>query len=612
MASQTGNRYMHSLYGQDMLQFVAEYQAHTDSAYAAALYLLTHGHRCPADLAVAALAPFDRAAFELLREHPDIPIASTPDATRTPLVLYINSLGRLHIRHAADERISYDPEDKRIEIGYVNLTPACMSAIAVAVAASAAIEEHAFQNLRRALDAVHASGALPEVLEQVIDHVQHVESVCFYVGETLYALIERFNNLIDARNGAKGLLPRLRHVPYQEWSHEEILIVAALHALFLSGRSVRFEEFNGTALTATALWAKLRGLLQAYRDAGCDCDCPADPNLFDLARLIRTQSLKSEGATWLRYRWIYALTFQKSERILPSTMSTEHPLAYLHEFADDYEELIGLPPRDAGEREFFHRLAVAALERDLRGVPCHKSGETATNWMESWMEKIVASAIVATDSDYGMSSSLRDLSVLVNPDDAALLESIHALKPADFFTCFVSKGFGLLDDGIGDTIADSVQRRMMFNRWHFIPGNFERVHISNARHWYYPPVLPDIAIHSDVHRAGHERARVKFSVRAPGPDMSMPPLPVGDRPYRGFYDVRVVRMTGREYTTEEMLRTRRRTLWLSELYAVLAGHLAAHPERRVPIAGFQPGKYMDIETAPVYTTRTRSISMELA
>jgi hypothetical protein len=605
---------MHTLYGQNMLQFVGDYAARLGSAYDAAAYLLTHGNRWPLDLALASLGAFDHAAFEVLAEHREIAIDAAPanDGIQTPLILYINALGRLHIRNGRDARVSYGPDDQRIEIGYVNLPPILMSAVDGIVAGTAAIEERAFDDLRRALDAVHAEGALPEVLEQVIDHVQHVESVCFYVGDTLYALIERFNNLLDSRDGTAGLLPRLRTVAYENWSREEILIVSALHALFLSGRSVRFEEFNGTALTAAALWEKLRNLLQSYRDAGCICDSPADGELFELARLIRAQSLKSEGAAWLRYRWIYALTFQKTERILSSTMSSEHPLAYLREFADDYEEIIGPAPPEIGEQEFFRRLAAALLERDLRGARPDNCNDTATSWVEWWMEKIVASAIVATDSDYGMSSSIRDLSVLSNPDEDALLDSIHALKPSDFFTCFVSRGFGLLEDNSGDTIADSVQRRMMFNRWHFIPGNLERTNISDKRHWYYPPVLPDIAVHSDVHRPGHERARVKYSVRAPGPDMSRPPLWIGGRPYRGFYDVRVVRMTGREYSTEDMLRTRRRTLWLAELWAVLVQHLAAHPENKLPISGFQPGKYLDVEIGPVLTTRTRSISLELA
>ena len=39
-------------------------------------------------------------------------------------------------------------------------------------------------------------------------------------------------------------------------------------------------------------------------------------------------------------------------------------------------------------------------------------------------------------------------------------------------------------------IAASVQKRMMFNRWHFIPGNVERERVPRTRHWYYPPLVP--------------------------------------------------------------------------------------------------------------------------
>src|SRR5262249_24469098 len=101
-------------------------------------------------------------------------------------------------------------------------------------------------------------------------------------------------------------------------------------------------------------------------------------------------------------------------------------------------------------------------------------------------------------------------------------------------------------------------------------------------------------IHSDVHRAAHARAMVKFSVRAPGPDMSMPPLRIGNQDYRGFYDVRVVRMSGRGYTTEDMLRTRRRTLWLSHVISAIA-------RRRRVISGFRLGDYLDFEKLPAYT-----------
>lgn len=200
---------------------------------------------------------------------------------------------------------------------------------------------------------------------------------------------------------------------------------------------------------------------------------------------------------------------------------------------------------------------------------------------------------MTTKSDYGMSSALRNVEVLMKHDEPALLRAVHALVPSDFYTCFVSAGFGTsFDKELADAIALSVQRRMMFNRWHFIPGNLERLRIESGRHWYYPPLIPDIAIHSDVHRAAHARAQVKYSIRAPGPDMSAKPLVIAGRPYRGFYDVRVVRMAGSEFTTEDMLRVRRRTLWMAQVYAAIVDHMKSGHSFR--ITGFAPGRYRNI------------------
>jgi hypothetical protein len=196
-----------------------------------------------------------------------------------------------------------------------------------------------------------------------------------------------------------------------------------------------------------------------------------------------------------------------------------------------------------------------------------------------------------------MSSSLRDVGQLVEHDEAALVATIHKLTPADFFTCFVADDFaGRLDAETAHVIATSVQKRMMFNRWHFVPGNLERPLVSKSRHWYYPPLVPDLAEHSDMHRAAHNRARVKFSIRAPGPDMSRPALQIAQQRYRGFYDVRVVRVDGEPFTTEEMLRARRRTLWLEAVYGVLTSYLQSVVADRFVIKGFQPGLYLDLSS----------------
>jgi hypothetical protein len=311
------------------------------------------------------------------------------------------------------------------------------------------------------------------------------------------------------------------------------------------------------------------------------------------------QAFLAPGKPWLRYRWVYGLNFMKSERILPSTASTEGDDVWLEEFGGDFDELVGDRNKfRPSEHVFMAQLAQACVARDVAGVPCDKGSVAVTSWVEYLMEKIVASAVRATKSDYGMSSSLRDLNRLVTYDEPTLVDEIHALTVNHFFTCYVSADMvPRLGAEEATAIATSVQKRMMFNRWHFIPGNLERPLIRKTRHWYFPPMVPDIAIHADMHRAAHNRARIKHSIRSPGPDMSRPGLFIGNQYFRGFYDIRVVRMEGDEYTMEDLLRSRRRTLWLESLYAALAQNAMRPNCVPLMVKGFMPGAYADITVA---------------
>lgn len=587
-----------SLYGFNLLELIAGFEDHMGSAHELAAYVATHGLRYPAEKIGHTLGVYDRAAFELFRANPEIPVAAqppSPDGGLT-LALSINTLGRLHIRPLAAALPEYAEGDQWLTVGHVQLSAAQESALQGQVAEARAAEATAFRKVQRAMDVIHAERALGKVLEEVIDHVQHVESVCFYVEDRFFALIDRYVNLIDTKKSS-GYLPALRGKDYLQWSDEEILIVTALHTLFMAGKAVKFEEFNGCVLSARSLLSRLSGILMGYRRVGATTTDFADADPFAVAAEIHRLAMSSVAKPWLRYRWIYGPTFQKNEEFLQAPSSTEARDVYLADFEDLHHELVGRRDLSAvPESLFFMQLATACLSRDIAGLACERGSSAVCDWIEHLMERIVASAVVATDSDYGMSSSLRDLSRLVDYDREALLASVHALTAADFYTCFVSRNFtGSYERDVADTIASSVQHRMTFNRWHFFPGNFERSAISDARHWYYPPLVPDIAIFSNMHRAAHSRALVKYSIRAPGPDMSRPPLQIAQQAYRGFYDIRVVRMDGdRGYTTEEMLRARRRTLWLEAVFAVLVAHLQSASPAPFAIKGFQRGAYLDL------------------
>ncbi|HEV7372767.1 hypothetical protein [Arenibaculum sp.] len=589
-----------SLYGFDLTQYVQGDGFGRGRGYEAAVRALTHGGIQPLDQAVKGLGLYDRAALAVLSAHAEVEARSSidPDRAATTLALYVNTLGRLHIRPASLPRIVYAEGDRNVEVGYLPVTDAVLAEIDAAHEVLRRDEADAFAEVRAAMDRVYRDGSLATVLEEVIDHVEHVESVGFYVADRFLALIDRYVNLIDGKAG-QGYLPALREKPYDEWTDEEVLVVAGLHALFQSGRAVRFEEFNGAALTARALVDRLGEISDAYVAAGCEVAMPPGLDLFDRSRVIMQQALCAVGKPWLRYRWIYGLSFLKTERILPSTASTEREDAWLDEFGADYDELVSDHSEFVrSEHVGMAALAHACVARDVAGVRCDRGSDAVTNWVEYLMEKVVASAVRATNADYGMSSSLRDLNRLVSYEEAALVDEIHALTPNHFFTCFVSNDMvSRLGADEAGVIATSVQKRMMFNRWHFIPGNLERPLVRKSRHWYYPPLIPDIAVHSDMHRAAHNRARVKYSIRCPGPDMSRPALFIGNERYRGFYDIRVVRMEGEEFTVEDVLRARRRTLWLEAVYAALAQNAMRPGRVPLAVAGFQPGAYFDIPAA---------------
>jgi hypothetical protein len=205
--------------------------------------------------------------------------------------------------------------------------------------------------------------------------------------------------------------------------------------------------------------------------------------------------------------------------------------------------------------------------------------------VEGWIQQIVAGAVEMTASDYGMSSSLRNVLPFAQASsDEELIAHVASLTTKDFFCCVTSRpGLAqLIGPSIEHDVYQAVAMRMQFNRWHFICGNFPRASIPAGRHWFYPPLLPDHAEWSDVWHGGHIKAGVRYSVRAPGPDMTLLPLVIGRHTYRGFYDVRTVRMAGTPFDLDDLLAVRQHCLWMGALWRRLA-------TSSVMIAGFQPG-----------------------
>jgi hypothetical protein len=555
--------------------------------------LLTFGGRVPIELRRPSLASFDERVFEALPRSETVKITSEPETAAgvENLRVYFNVLGRLHLRPLAENVVDYGL-DEVIEIGHLALPPQIV-AHARAHARIISLEE---MQLRALLDRVlfeaENDGSLIGLLDEIDDSVRHVEAVCFYADDCLYAVMERFTNLVATRRGP-GLIDVLRQTPVAQWRSSDRLAMVALRSLFLSGASVRFEEFNSIELTAKRLFECLHRLGSSYSAA---LQIPFEPPVhpFELGRSIGALAKRVKVKPWVRYRRVSGITFQKQEHCIhlaADSASDQILKASFHALRSKW-----LCEAPDAPRAFFTKIAQNAIEATCFDTE-RKSADPApyagaASALERLIEDIVVSAVRATGADYGMSSSLRRPGALFVDKAENLGAVIGALTPKDFYCCIVGtdelrRRFG---ERLSGDVFRAVQARMQFNRWHFIAGNLPRHLVAEDRHYFYPPALPDLAEWVDQFHAGHIRAAVRYSVRSPGPEIIDTPLEISGHEFRGFYDVRVVRIGEKPFDLQDLAIVRNHSLWMGYVWrTILANCLDPIVRGQLHIGGFANG-----------------------
>lgn len=579
-------------------------------------HLLTLGGRANIQDGYQTLASFDRAVADLL---PDV---SSHRVSKHALCsdghidcsLYFNALGRLHIRFPTDPVID-NGLGPTIPIGHLALDASFMERAIARADGWRKAETQSRRTVTQILEDQEHSKTLSSFLDEVYDSVQHVEAVAFYIDDRLFAAVERINNLTTTRRGA-GLLDLLRVQPLSAWSEADKLAVVALRSLFLSGKSVRFEEFNGSELSAVRLIDKLTALGRGYA-AILDREFDQSQPLLTLAQTVGQLAGAIGSGSGVRYRKVNGLTFQKAEHIITHRESDAVRTRCEDAFGA-ISELRSLP-NDADRCNYFRTAAHAAIDETVRELSNRTSSApaegAATTSLELLIEQIVGSAVLATNADYGMSSSLRRPGELVIDDTDQFLNRVAELTPKDFYCCMVA--LNRLRTRYGDRLSGdifrAVQARMQYNRWHFIPGNLPRDRIPADRNFFYPPVVPDVAEWVDQYHAGHSRAGVRYSIRAPGPEIVQPPLKLCQFEFRGFYDIRVVRMEGQPFSTEDLLVTRTHCLWMGAVWRAIIERCADMRVREgLRITGFTNGfgKLIDEEGRPEWPLKSERPASE--
>jgi len=560
------------------------------SAHAALTRVITFDGRLPVDHGAMQLADFDRHLYERLAALPQIRLHPQPPNGEGELIeAFWNTLGRLHLRPAGARR----PHSELVTfptLGWM-LVP---DDVFKSAFDDTVRDETQELRLRIRLDALLTNaardGKLEEIVNAAADSIRHVEAVSFYIDDELFAAMERFQTMAEHK-GARGIFSRLREQlsSPESWSPAERLMVIALRALFLSGSSIRFEEFNGANLTARRLVERIHSLRDGYARQGIALEGDVS-NLFALAEAIGRAARTSPERGVLRYRSVSGWTFRKTEHVRKLAVQPRH-LVFCERLALFAETWSG-KTFDGGEESAARVADAVVAAAESQPWPAEQVSP-----VEGWIQQIVAGAVEMTAADYGMSSSIRNPAPLaLASSDEELMAYVASLTTKDFFCCVTSRAglAELIGPSIEHDIYQAVAMRMQFNRWHFIPGNFPRQTIPAGRHWFYPPTMPDHAEWSDVWHGGHVKAGVRYSLRAPGPDMTLLPLVIGRHTYRGFYDVRTVRMAGTPFNLDDLLIVRNHCLWMGALWRRLA-------TSRVVIHGFQPG----VGYEPEEPSRTR-------
>lgn len=426
------------------------------------------------------------------------------------------------------------------------------------------------------------NGELDQRLAQLADWVERVESVYVLVGRDVFSKSDAGTNTLSR----DGLLSSLRERPIDDWRASDRLFVVVAHCLFISGRSVRFEEFNGRQLSASGVRNFLLDRHAQYCAAlGRDPGNAAGIPLPDLALRVRELLPQADRSHGMRYRRINGFTLVKNEHILDLPLPRD-PHRMPKVVAQHGIQALGVRPTD-DVRGDLRAMTLAAAALDTSGeepaADCSAVG--------GLLAAIVFSAISVTDSDYGMTSSVRDLTSLrgVQPGSA---DGVLALGKGDFFCCCLPHPTRM--SHVGDDVTPILWRaaqRMMFNRWHFAPGEYDRAEIPEKRHYFFPPQVPDIAEHAEHHHGGHIASRVRFSIRAPGAQVWHPPFSIFGHGYRGCYDIRLVRMESPPFTTSKMIEAVQHCSLVDELWRTLASGVEQGALNLPPVGGFDRAWY---------------------
>ncbi|HEX5120982.1 MAG TPA: hypothetical protein VFW65_37840 [Pseudonocardiaceae bacterium] len=417
-----------------------------------------------------------------------------------------------------------------------------------------------------------------EVLDQLTAAAQRTAPFVLYHEDRQYTNFRDLNTLTGKTlwpGHPDCALSALRGIPLALWSDADVMLVVSLTLLVRSAGFGRIEEANGTQLSVAHIGHLLDQARVRYNAAsGLPPVPPAESDrVADVVRLadaLRARRTEMRDDVQL-YREIHGVLMHKIERAAqPYGAPARRREAALCAALTERLPLSGRTLDELGDQ--------------LAADPAWLARPTDTfgTGLEALVHAAVASATDVFAADFAMSRGMRSLADLVDALRDEDWARIAGWDITSFFCCVVpaphaKRYFG----GSATHVADmswAVSSRMQYNSWHFIAGNLPKVPDVEARDYFVPPTMPDIALFSDQHHNGHVANHVRFTVRSPQP------VTVLDRVFRGFVDVRLLRCDGSPFDEQDLLATHRLSAFIAGA-TTLAARLAAAGED-IRIAAF--------------------------
>lgn len=415
--------------------------------------------------------------------------------------------------------------------------------------------------------------------------VHEIHFVCYHMAPVLYYIESEtitnfydYNNFIKVMGGNSPsfLLDDLIGKPINDWSIDHCLFIYSLHFLLQSGPPARGEEFNGKLLNPVTLLKFLNSKWDEYDLLSHDSQLKEEQEVFNHSDIPQKSKMLADtrarlSSTHTFYRRVNGLNLLKKESLYPSQQFDANQEFIPEDLQAYFSNLYNIKVENFKDvypavRELIHmsKTNISCMNPDIMSP------------IEELLHFVVDSAVRRSNADMGMTRSLRDFSELIRIHDNNLIQDACQWKQNDFFCCVVPSSNlvkTLCDKGpVLPGILKSVSIRMQFNSWHYTPGNFPRESVPDDRHFYFPPVMPDTAVWSDQHHRGHIHASVRYSIRSPYHIMYK-----GKR-YSAFFDLRLMRQKGDEFTLEDMQTAVRYTLHLNQIYQAI---LDAQAEKNI-------------------------------